>query len=265
MITAGMRRVGPSLPETLCAMADELAGDLGADQLVGSVIVGILVLTGRGISRRASWRWHVAKLESVVAGGPSLRPMAVAHSRRSAASEQTRDAYPGHRRRRHGTSASVRRREHPVPRRLRAHRRAGRGRGRGLVRMVRTMDLPPVRAPAYVPNARRHRRGARSPGGRVTPAVRERLRIAILALPKRQREMHLQALAMLLHLLEHCEEGRAPLAFIAGYRAFKIAALRLAARQLERSWVECPAPDCIDSDHVTLTSIPLGTRSTVEE
>jgi hypothetical protein len=67
MIPVGIRRVGPSLRETVAALADELAGDLQADQLVGGVIVGIVVLTGRGINRRASWRWHVATREGLLA------------------------------------------------------------------------------------------------------------------------------------------------------------------------------------------------------
>src|SRR5262249_28050013 len=98
----------------------------------------------------------------------------------------------------------------------------------------------------------------------MTPAVRERLRAAILALPKRQREAHLHALAGLLHLLEHCTEDRVPVAFVAGRRAYRVPALRWAAAQLERPWIECRASDCMEPDHVTLTSAPLGTRDDVE-
>jgi hypothetical protein len=67
-----MRRIGPSLPETITALGNELAGDLQADQLVGCVIVGILVLSGHGINRRASWRWHVATREGLVASKAQL-------------------------------------------------------------------------------------------------------------------------------------------------------------------------------------------------
>lgn len=99
----------------------------------------------------------------------------------------------------------------------------------------------------------------------MTSAVRERLRAAVLALPKRKREVHLQALAGLLHLLEHCTEDREPVTFIAGRRAYQLPALQWAAAQLQRPWIECTASDCVEPDHVTLTSAPLAAGAGGEE
>jgi hypothetical protein len=105
-----------------------------------------------------------------------------------------------------------------------------------------------------VPRGPRHH-GARGP--RMTAALRARLRAAVLALPVAQREVHLQALSGLLHLLEHCTEGRVPDAFVAGRRAYAVPALQWAAALLERPWRACAASDCEDPDHVTLTSTSL--------
>ena len=91
----------------------------------------------------------------------------------------------------------------------------------------------------------------------MTPATRERLRTAVLALPVRQRAPHLAALACLLHLLDHCTEGREPTAFVAGRQAYHSPTLRWAAEQLGHVLTPCPAPDCIEPDHVTLISTPV--------
>ena len=88
-------------------------------------------------------------------------------------------------------------------------------------------------------------------------ATRARLREAVLVFPEREREQHLAALAALLHLLEHVSEGREPRAFVAGARAYQLPLLRWAANLLERPWVQCPAVDCTNPDHVTLTSEPV--------
>src|SRR5262245_63079387 len=91
----------------------------------------------------------------------------------------------------------------------------------------------------------------------MTPAMRRRLRAAVLALPARERQQYLAALAGLLHLLEHCAEGREPRGFVAGYRAFRLPALRWAAQLLTHAWIECCAPDCTEPNHVTLISAPI--------
>jgi hypothetical protein len=91
----------------------------------------------------------------------------------------------------------------------------------------------------------------------VTAATRQRLRAAVLALDVDQREQHLGALAALLHLLDHCVEGRAPRGFVAGSRAVRVPALRWAAALLGHSLVECTAADCTEPDHVSLITEPL--------
>jgi len=91
----------------------------------------------------------------------------------------------------------------------------------------------------------------------VTAATRRRLRAAVLALDDDQREQHLGALAALLHLLDHCVEGREPRGFVAGSRAFRLPALRWAAALLGHVWVECRAADCTEPDHVSLLSAPV--------
>jgi len=92
----------------------------------------------------------------------------------------------------------------------------------------------------------------------MTPATRRRFRAAVLALPACEREHHLAALAGLLHLLEHCAEGREPRGFVAGHRAYRLPALRWAAELLEHAWIECTAHDCTEPDHVSLITQPLG-------
>jgi hypothetical protein len=96
-------------------------------------------------------------------------------------------------------------------------------------------------------------------------AIRARLRAAVLKVPRQQREAHLTALGCLLHLIDHCPEGQEPRAFVAGQRAYQLPALRWAAAQLDRRWIECLAPDCTEPDHVTLISAPLGGPEEVEE
>jgi hypothetical protein len=91
----------------------------------------------------------------------------------------------------------------------------------------------------------------------MTAAARTRLRAAVLRVPVKDREQHLSALAMLLHLIEHVPEDREPVAYVAGARAYQIRALRWAAAQLERGWIECTAADCTDPDHVTLVDCAL--------
>ena len=91
----------------------------------------------------------------------------------------------------------------------------------------------------------------------MTAARRRRLRAAILALDGEQRERHLAALAALLHLVDHCAEGREPREFVAGSRAFRVPALRWAAALLGHPWVECAAADCPEPDHVSLITHPL--------
>jgi hypothetical protein len=88
----------------------------------------------------------------------------------------------------------------------------------------------------------------------VITATRTRLREAVLALPECERTRHLSALAALLHLLEHCTEGRRPLAFVAGRAAYRSPELRWAAALLDHPWTECTAADCKEPDRVTLTS-----------
>jgi hypothetical protein len=88
----------------------------------------------------------------------------------------------------------------------------------------------------------------------MTATTRRRLRDSVLALPVEDREGHLSALAGLLHLLEHCAEGREPRGFVAGRRAYGLPVLRWAAACLGQSWTPCPALDCRDPDHVTLLS-----------
>ena len=91
----------------------------------------------------------------------------------------------------------------------------------------------------------------------MTPATRRQLRAAVLALPACEREHHLAALAGLLHLLDHCAEGREPVAFVAGRCAFQLAALRWATELVEHPWRECDAPDCSQPNHVSLISVPI--------
>jgi hypothetical protein len=83
------------------------------------------------------------------------------------------------------------------------------------------------------------------------------LRHAVLAVPVRQRDRHLAALAGLLHLLEHCAERCEPRGFVAGHRAYRLPELRWAAELLEHPWVECTAPDSAQPDHVSLISAPI--------
>lgn len=80
-------------------------------------------------------------------------------------------------------------------------------------------------------------------------AARDRLRDAILAVPVRQRDQHLPARTGLLHLLEHCGEGREPRGFVAGYRAYRPPALRWAAERLEHQWLKCMVPNV----HIPIT------------
>jgi hypothetical protein len=91
----------------------------------------------------------------------------------------------------------------------------------------------------------------------MTAATRRRVRAAVLAVSMRQREQHLAALAGLLHLVEHCPEGREPRGFVAGHRAYRLPELRWAAELLEHPWIECTALDCKEPLHVTLRSAPL--------
>jgi hypothetical protein len=93
--------------------------------------------------------------------------------------------------------------------------------------------------------------------------MRCRLRAAILALDGDQRERHLAALAALLHLVDHCAEGREPRGFVAGSRAYRLPALRWAAALLGHPWVECTATDCGEPDHVSLLSAPVQLRTGV--
>jgi len=92
----------------------------------------------------------------------------------------------------------------------------------------------------------------------VTRAMRRSVLAAVLAVPVRQREQHLAALAALLHLLEHCVEGCEPQGFVAGQRAYRLPALRWAAELLERPWIECTAPACTEPGHVTLLNEPIS-------
>jgi len=91
----------------------------------------------------------------------------------------------------------------------------------------------------------------------MTPATHRRVRAAVLALPERERQEHLAALGCLLHLLEHCVEGREPRGFVAGHQAYRLPALRWAAGLLDHAWIECTAPDCTEPNHVTLISAPI--------
>jgi hypothetical protein len=90
----------------------------------------------------------------------------------------------------------------------------------------------------------------------MTPELRRRLDAAVQAIPDRQRKQHLTWFAFLLHLVEHCTEGREPYGFVAGYRAYRSPGLRWAAELLERPLAECP--ECADPDHVTLITQPVG-------
>jgi hypothetical protein len=88
----------------------------------------------------------------------------------------------------------------------------------------------------------------------MTPATCERLRTAVLALPAGERAPHLAALACLVHLLDHCTEGREPRGFVADAGAYRSPTLHWAAAQLGHVLLPCEAPDCDEPDHVTLTS-----------
>jgi hypothetical protein len=100
-------------------------------------------------------------------------------------------------------------------------------------------------------------------GAVVTAATRSRLRAAVRALRSDQRARHLHASAALLHLLDHCVEGREPIAFVAGRRAYQRSELRWAVGVLERPSLLCPGADCTEPDHVTLTKVPVEVRARV--
>ena len=88
--------------------------------------------------------------------------------------------------------------------------------------------------------------------GPTTPAVRARIRAALVALPPADRRSHLTAVVALLHLThQHCPEGREPHVFIAGPRAYAAPALHWAARLLHHKLEPC-VPDCDSPDHITL-------------
>jgi hypothetical protein len=72
MIAAGMRRIGPSLPETIAALADELISNVEQTELVAGIVVGILVLRGSGRMRSARWLWHLATREEMLASKAML-------------------------------------------------------------------------------------------------------------------------------------------------------------------------------------------------
>jgi hypothetical protein len=58
---------------------------------------------------------------------------------------------------------------------------------------------------------------------------------------------------MLRHLVDHCVEGRAPLAFVAGADAYRSEDLHWAAARLGYRVLACAA-DCRDATHVTLVT-----------
>ena len=91
--------------------------------------------------------------------------------------------------------------------------------------------------------------------GPITAAVRARIRAALFALPAAEREWHRLAVAALLHLVEHCKEGREPHVFVAGRRAY--AAVRWAGELFGHTVVPC-TPDCIEPGHVTMRTRPIG-------
>jgi hypothetical protein len=67
MIAPAWKRIGPSLPATVRALADKLFGRVEPSELVAGICVGILVLRRSGHMRSARWLWHVATREELLA------------------------------------------------------------------------------------------------------------------------------------------------------------------------------------------------------